>query len=289
MLVSAIGLLPKQWGERIGVSLGRFWFAVDVRHRRITMENLLRSYAREMSPADIRKTARQVFENLGKVFFEVCWAWRLDPHQWPRFFTIQGRHHMESAVNKGKGVLSLTAHFGNWELLTIVGAILDIKLGIVYRPLDFPPLNQIIVDLRTRFGAELIQRRKSFRKILLLLREKGTAALLMDQNVDWYEGVFVDFFGRPTCTNKGMALLALKSDAPVVPVFLVRESGGFTVKFFPEIPLVKTGDRTKDIEINTQRYTRAIESMVRQYPEQWFWVHRRWKTRSYQPWPRETP
>ncbi len=111
--------------------------------------------------------------------------------------------------------------------------------------------------------------------------------LLMDQNVAWREGVFADFFGRPACTNKGMALLALKTGAPVIPAFLIRNHSGFTAKFLPEIPLIKTGDKVKDLEANTAQYNRVIESVVRQYPDQWFWVHRRWNTRPFYPWPRE--
>ena len=109
----------------------------------------------------------------------------------------------------------------------------------------------------------------------------------MDQNVDWYEGVYADFMGHLACTNKGLALLALKTRAPVVPAFIVRERGGFTAKFLPEISLKITGDTTRDVEENTQRYNNVIESFLRQYPDQWFWLHQRWKTKPYLPWPRE--
>lgn len=126
-----------------------------------------------------------------------------------------------------------------------------------------------------------------FSLLSLIPKHRGELfVLLLDQSVDCYEGVFVDFFGHRTCTNKGMVLLALKTEAPVVPAFLIREKFGFTGKFLPEIPLTKTGDKTKDLEINTEKYNKVIESVVRQYPEQWFWVHRRWKTRPFSPWPR---
>jgi KDO2-lipid IV(A) lauroyltransferase len=109
----------------------------------------------------------------------------------------------------------------------------------------------------------------------------------MDQNVDWYEGVFVDFFGYRACTNKGMALLARRTEAPVIPVFLVREKSGFMAEFGSEIPLIKTEDIRKDLESNTQQYNRIIEDFVRRYPDQWFWVHQRWKTKPYCLWPRK--
>jgi KDO2-lipid IV(A) lauroyltransferase len=104
--------------------------------------------------------------------------------------------------------------------------------------------------------------------------------------VDWYEGVFADFFGRRACTNSGMALLALKTGAAVVPVFLARQGSGFVAEFGEELLLVRTGDKRKDIETNTQKYNHVLESIIRRYPEQWFWVHQRWKTKPYQPWPR---
>jgi KDO2-lipid IV(A) lauroyltransferase len=113
-------------------------------------------------------------------------------------------------------------------------------------------------------------------------------ALLMDQNVDWYEGVFVDFMGHRACTNKGLALLALKTGAPVVPCFMIREKKGFRAEFGPEISTLKTGDRQKDIEVNTREYNKIIENVIHRYPDQWFWIHQRWKTKPYQPWPRKT-
>ena len=113
-------------------------------------------------------------------------------------------------------------------------------------------------------------------------------ALLMDQNVDWYEGVFVDFMGHRACTNKGLAFLALKTEAPVIPVFLIREKKGFKAEFGPEIPTLKTGDKQKDIEANTREYNRVIENVIHRYPDQWFWIHQRWKTKPYQPWPGKT-
>jgi KDO2-lipid IV(A) lauroyltransferase len=157
-------------------------------------------------------------------------------------------------------------------------------VDIIYRPLDFRPLDKFFVELRTQFGGNLIPKGRSMRRILKILQEGKPLAFLMDQNVDWYEGVFVEFLGRPACTNKGLALLALATEAPVVPIFLVREASYFRVEIGPEVPLVKTGDKTKDIETNTQKYNEVIEAMVRRYPDQWFWVHQRWKTRPYKPW-----
>ena len=281
LLVCALGILPREWGLGLGAFLGRLVFLLDRRHREVALNNLRYAFSNEMTAEEIRHTARSVFENLGKVIFEVCWAWQLDEKKLLRYFRMEGLVNMQQACRKNRGVPVLTGHFGNWELLSVVVSFLDRPISIVYRPLDFSPMNRFIEAFRTRFGAGLIHRRKALRRILSVLGHGGIVAILLDQGVDWYEGVFVDFFGHRACTNQVMARLALKTGAPVVPVFLIREERGFTATFRPEIPLVKTGDLIKDVEINTENYNRTIESVIRRYPDQWFWVHRRWKVRPY--------
>ena len=127
------------------------------------------------------------------------------------------------------------------------------------------------------------------RSLSWLRREKKPVGVLLDQNVDWYKGVFAEFFGRPACTNKGLALLAMSTGAPVLPYYSFRApDGSFDVYVDPEIPLVKTGDKIQDVWDNTQNYTKALERIIRRRPEQWFWLHQRWKTKPYHRWPRET-
>lgn len=282
-LFRVLGMMPKK--QKLGQALGRLIYQVDGRHRRIALQNIGRAFP-ETSPHDAQQLARRAFENLGQVPFEIGWSLNHHGHCLFRRFRIQGWEHIRRAYERGNGVLVLTAHFGNWELLTVIAARLGYKLSIVYRPLDFAPLERFIVKLRTRFGGKLIPKKKSMRQVLRSLKQGEMAALLMDQNVDWYDGVFTDFFDHPACTNKGMALLALKTGAPVVPCFLAREENGFVGVFLPAVPTIKTGDRFKDIEQNTLLYNRTIEAMIRQYPAQWFWVHQRWKGKPYRPWPR---
>lgn len=281
-----IGLIPKDLGPRVGGFLGRLSFMANKKHREIALNNLTLAYSNEKSPHEIRSLAKKVFENLGKIVFEVGWFARLNRRDFDKHFRIDGLSHYDNAFKKKKGVLLLTAHLGNWELLTIFSGMTGYPVDIIYRPLDFRPLDKFFVNQRTRFGGNLIPKNRSMRRILKVLQKGNTLGFLMDQNVDWYDGVFVTFFGRRACTNKGLALLALKTQAPVVPIFLVREESGFSVKIGPEVPLIKTGDKRKDIEANTQQYNDVIEAFVRRYPDQWFWVHRRWKTRPYRPWPK---
>lgn len=285
----SLALVPRTWGEAAGRSLGRIWFAMDRKHRRIAEKNLRRAFP-EKGHREIRRLARRVFMGIGQVPFEIGWSLTVNGRNFGRRFRVDGLHHLQTAYNRGNGVLTLTGHTGNWELLPLATAMAaGYPASIIYRPLDFAPLDRFFIDLRSRYGATMIPKAHSMRRVLKSLRRRELVGVLLDQNVDWYDGVFVDFFGHPACTNKGLALLAMKTGAPVVPGFLMREGRTFRAVFRPEIPLIRTGDRTKDIETNTQRYNDALEALIREYPDQWFWVHRRWKGKPYRPWPRQMP
>jgi len=281
-----LGMIPRKWAYRLSHFIGLIFFHVDRKHQKIALSNLTNAFKNEKDNYEIRKIAKQVFKNLALILFEIGWSLSLTKKEFSKYFIINGLSRLETARKKGRGVLVFTAHTGNWELLPVASTITGYQISILFRPLDFPPLNQFFLKIRSRFGANMVPTARSMRKILQNLKQGGLVGILMDQNVDWHEGVFVDFFGRRACTNKGLALLALKTKAPVIPIFLVREKTGFRVEIGEEILLVKTGDKIKDIEANTQQYNDAIEAFVRRYPDQWFWVHQRWKTRPYWPWPR---
>ena len=159
-------------------------------------------------------------------------------------------------------------------------ALKGTPFGIVVRPLDNPYLEKAVSGIRTRYGNFLIDKKNGMREILRTLDRGGLVGILLDQNVSRREGVFVDFFGRPACTNKGLALIARKTGAPVIPAF-TRRSGlsRHDIIVGEEVPLVDTGDRDADIAANTQAYTRIIEDFIRDNPDCWFWMHRRWNTR----------
>jgi len=286
-LLGLIGAIPRPVAHNLGILLGRIIYAVDARHRGIVRANLHHAMGGRLSDGMKRRLARRVFENLGLLIFELGESVRDGGRGVARRTRFNGIARYRAAQARNKGVLALTAHMGNWELLTVAAASAGVSLSVGYRPLDFAPLEQAMKYLRERHGATLIPTMGAMFRLIRVLRRGGTVALLMDQNVDYYNGVFVPFFGRRACTNKGMALLSIRSGAPVVPVFLVRDGrGGFIVEFGQELMPVISGDPQKDIEENTTRYNAAIEAMVNQYPDQWFWVHQRWKTRAFCPWPR---
>lgn len=288
MLVKVLGFISLKRALTISLVLGNLLFLLDRKHQKIVVGNLTRAFGMEKNEREIRNLGKKVFGNMILMIFEIAWALKLDEKQFVKYFKIKGYSNIKNAFEKGKGVLVMTAHFGNWELLSVIGAMIRFPLSIVVRPLDFIPFDRFVSNLRTRFGGKIIPKQKSFRSVLRSLNRGEQVLLLMDQNVDWYEGVFVDFFGSRACTNKGMALLSLKTKAPVVPVFMIREKQGFKAVFGPEIPFINTGDKTRDIEENTLRYNMVIEDMIRRYPEQWFWFHQRWKTRPYCVLPKES-
>jgi KDO2-lipid IV(A) lauroyltransferase len=156
------------------------------------------------------------------------------------------------------------------------------RLAVVARPLDFVPMDRVINGLRTRFGAVIIPHKTAARRILKSLRDNMLIGILLDQKVDWYEGAFVPFFGRWACTNKGLAVLALRTGAPVVPAFSVRQGDGrYRIIIEEEVELQRTGDHLRDVEDNTAHFTRIIERYIRKNPNQWFWFHKRWSTKNY--------
>ena len=286
-LIVLIGRIPRAVAKRIGNLLGDAGFWLDRRHREITLNNLALALGDELGAMKRRNIARAVYRNLGQILFEVGWSLNASHKVLNKTIIIEGLNNFRTAYEKGKGVLVITAHIGNWELLSIVAGRASIPTNIVYRPLDFRPLNLFFEKARSRFGTKLIPSRYALLKVLKALKKGEAVAMLMDQNVDYYDGTWVDFFGHPACTSKAMAIIALRTGAPVLPVFLYREDHGFRAVFGDVIPPAVTGDRTKDIETNTAQYTKVIEEGVRLRPEQWFWVHRRWKTKTYSSWPRQ--
>ncbi len=282
-----LGNLPEAARAYCAVCLGRLLFAVDRKHRRVAIDNLTRAFGKEKSRDQIRMIARDVFVNLFRITFETAWSINLPENKFSQHFHIWGRSEFLQAYAKGKGMLLLGAHFGNWEVQMIVAHMMGMPLHVVVRTLDAGFLDRFVEEYRSRFGAVMIpNQRAAMRKIYAALKKGSPVGMLMDQGVDCYDGVFIDFFNRRAATNAGMAVLALKSEAPVLPFFLIRKPNGFHAVLGPELPLIKTGDRTKDIEENTRLYTRVIELYVRKYPEQWFWVHHRWQNRPYCLWPR---
>ena len=286
-LVRGAGAPPLAISRAMGRRLGWVAFWADRRHRQIVEQNLALSFE-NMTRAWVRRTALDAFAHLGMVAAEIPCLARFSSRQILARTRVHGAEVLHQALAQGKGVFFLTGHIGNWEWTGVASGLVFGPACIVARPLDWPPGDQVVNGWRTRFGSWVVPKNRSARQVLSTLRRGQAVGVLLDQNVDWYDGEWVDFFGRPACTNKGLALLARSIGAPVIPGYGFREDDGlFHLYIDPPVPLVKTRDKTQDIWDNTQNYTTALERAIRRKPEQWFWMHQRWKTRPYRFWPRE--
>jgi KDO2-lipid IV(A) lauroyltransferase len=255
------------------------------KHRLIALHNLRCAFP-EKDMEELIRIAKGVYRNLAITaaeFFSMPSITRENLHEWVE---MEGLEHFEAGVAQGKGLLTIIAHFGNWELMPVTVPLFLKFLKpsyIVYRPLDSPLLDNMVEHVRTINGNEMIPKGGSGKRIMELLKENHAIAILSDQNVAAREGVFVDFFGRPACTGVGLAVLALRSGAPVLPMFMARQkSGKYKFIMKPLVEISRTGDYEKDLFENTQRFTKVVEDVIREYPDQWFWIHQRWKTKKWQ-------
>lgn len=278
-LVFFIRLLPHRVALAVGGVLGALALRIDKRHREITLNNLAECLP-EKSPEERMEIATSVYRNLGYSAIEFIRTRSIFSRPVEETFEFKGYRKLDEALGRGRGLLVLTAHCGSWEIMAHLQPMRGYPMAVVARVLDNPYLERAVSGIRTMYGNTVINKQKGMRRILKTLGDGGTVAVLLDQNVTTREGVFVDFFGKAACTNKGLALISMKTGAPVFPVFIHRVGvDRHIIEVGDEIPLIDTGDRDEDIRANTQAYTKAIEDNIRDHPQEWFWMHRRWKTR----------
>ena len=279
-VVRSIGVLPRPLARAVGIGVGRVTYLLHGKLRRVGMRNLGMAFP-EKSIRERRKILRGVFTSLGRQLAEVCLFPRYTCENVSRVVIYDGYENFQQAAKRGKGVLFLTGHLGGWELSAFAHALYGHPLHFVMRPLDNPYLDHMVRDYRTMHGNIPILKDDPVRELLRAMKEGATVGILMDTNMMPPQGVFVNFFAIPACTPSGLARIALRTDAAVVPGFTVWDPAlrKYRLRFDPALELVRTGDNEADILANTQLFTDVIEDFVRQYPDQWLWVHRRWKTR----------
>jgi Kdo2-lipid IVA lauroyltransferase/acyltransferase len=279
-IVKTIGLLPRPLARAIGIGLGQMVYVLHGRLRRVGMRNLDMSFP-EKNRAEKRKILRGVFTSLGRQLAEICLFPRYTAENVSEVVIYDGFENFQSASDAGKGVLFLTGHLGGWELSAFAHSLYGHPLRFVMRPLDNPYLDQMVREYRTLHGNIPILKDDPVRELLRAMKEGATVGILMDTNMMPPQGIFVNFFGISACTPGGLARIALRTDAAVVPGFTLWDPvlRKYRLRFDPAIKLLRTGDNDADIVTNTQIFTNVMESFVRRYPDQWLWVHRRWKTR----------
>ena len=278
--LKTIGLLPRPLARATGIVLGLIVYLLFGRLRRVGMRNLALAFP-EMTRRDRRRILRGTYISLGRQLAEVCLFPRYTRENVSQIVVYEGFENFERAVPRGKGVLFLTAHLGAWELSAFAHSLQGHPLAIVMRSLDNPRVDRLIQSYRTMHGNRTVDKDDFVRGLLAAMRDGETVGILMDTNMTPPQGVFVDFFGIPACTASGLARIALRTDAAVVPGFTVWDSKlrKYILRFDAAVELIRTGDDQADVVANTANFTKIIEDYIRRYPDQWLWVHRRWKTR----------
>ena len=280
LLVRALALLPAPVARAVGIVLARTVYLLHGRLRRVGMRNLQLAFP-QMPVSQRRRILRGVFTSLGRQLGDFCRFPHYDRKNISELAVYDGFEHFERAQARGNGVLFLTAHFGGWEVSSFMHALHGHPLHILVRPLDNPYLDRLVARYRTMSGNRTIPKHDFARAMLAALRASEIVGILMDQNMTSEQGVFVDFFAVPACTSTLMARMALRTAAAVVPGFCLWDATlrRYRVRFEPAMETIRTGNEEADIVANTAAYTKMIEDCARRYPEQWLWVHRRWKTR----------
>jgi len=278
--IKILGALPRSWSRALAISLAWMVYLLHSRLRRVGMRNLELAFP-EKTASERARILRGEFTSLGRQLAEVCLFPRYTLENAKRVIVYDGFENYQRAFARGKGVLFLTAHFGGWELSAFFQSMNGHPLQIVMRPMDNVYLDRMIRRYRTMHGNSVVGKNDFVRGLLAAMKKGEVVGILMDTNMTPPQGEFVDFFGIPACTASGLARIALRTDAAVVPGFTIwdRSLGKYRLRFDPAVELVRTGNAKADVLANTATFTKIIEKYAREYPEQWLWVHRRWKTR----------
>ncbi|MBI2956946.1 MAG: lysophospholipid acyltransferase family protein [Acidobacteria bacterium] len=285
--VAVVGLfvllrsLPRGMARPVGAALGGLLFWLHPRWRRVGLINLRLAFP-ELSERERRRILRRSFRHLGWHLAEFARFPRHTPESIRHVVVYDGFENYQRAAARGRGVLYLTAHVGAWELSSFMHSLQGYPLAYVNRPLDNPLVDALVNRYRCRGGNRALDRRHAARGILQQLRAGGAVGVLMDQNVlEGDANLFADFFGLPASTTAGLARLALRTDAAVVPVFLLWDGRlqRYRLRFEPALELVRTGDPERDMLENTACFNRVLEEVIRRHPDHWLWIHRRWATR----------
>jgi KDO2-lipid IV(A) lauroyltransferase len=280
LAVKLLGLLPRPFARAVGAGIALVLYGVRPPLRRAAMFNLRLAFP-DWTDAQRQRAIRGLIRHMGWMAGEFSQFPKYKRENIEGIVVLDGFENFAAAQSRGKGVLYLTGHMSAWELAPFAQALYGNPLHFLVRPLDNPRVDTLINRYRCLSGNTPIDKNQSARAMLKILREGGTVGILADQNASLDEGVFVDLFGVPACTTSGLARLALRTDAAVVPgwVFWDKKIRKYRLRFEPALELTRSGDEERDVRDATQRFMRAVEDYARQHPDQWLWVHKRWKTR----------
>jgi len=279
-ILKTLGALPRGMARALASTIAAGLYATLPKLKRTAEFNLRLAFP-EWDVARRSSVIRGMVRNLGWMAAEFARMPRYTRENIEEVLVLDGHENFLEGQRRGKGVLYLTGHIGAWELSSFAHALYGFPLHYMARPLDNPRVDALVNHYRGLSGNRPIFKNESARALLKILKEAGTVGILADQNTMPEEGVFVDFFGKSACTTTGIARVALHTVAAVVPGYAYWDGGigKYRLRFEPAVELVRTGDTERDVFVNTQKFAKVLEGIIRKHPEQWIWVHARWKTR----------
>jgi len=280
VLIAVARVVPRRALLRCASAAGSGVFRLLRKEREKTLRNLRSVFAAEKTEQDIVRIGCAVFVNLAKNLAEWILLDRMTEGELGRLVEIRGREHIEGVLARGKGVLVLTAHIGNWEFLAAYVALFIRHGGVIGRKVYVEAYDRLLVEMRRKKRVETFYSTDSPKRILQMLKANCVIGVLPDQDVGYLNGVFVDFMGRPAYTPTGPVALALASGADIVPAFLIRQPDDrYVIHVEPPVGIAASGDKKSDLLEYTARWSGVCEKYIRAYPEQWVWMHNRWKTK----------
>jgi KDO2-lipid IV(A) lauroyltransferase len=279
-VVKGLGLMPQRVARSVGVSVARLFFALRPPLRRTANFNLRLAFP-EWTEAQRKQNISRMVRNLGRMAGEFSQFPKYTPENVSDVVVMVGEENYVAAEQGGNGLLLLGGHIGAWELSSFALGLYGHPCHFLVRAITNSRVDALVNEYRGLSGGKPIEKNESARAILKVLRGGGAVGILADHNTALEEGVFVDFFGVPACSTSGLARIALRTDAAVVPVYALWDEavGKYRLHVDPQVELIRTGDLDADVRANTARFIHIIENIARAYPDQWLWVHKRWKTR----------
>ena len=280
LFIHVLRALPRRMARAAGVVIAAIAYVSHGRLRRVGRRNLELAFP-EMPTSQRAAVLREEYRHLGWLLAEFCQMSTYTRETASLFIRTEGLDHYLGARDRGKGVFVLTGHLGAWELSSFYHSLAGYPMGMVIRRLDNPLVDSLVNSIRCQHGNRVLHKDDFARGLIGAMRAGETVGILMDTNMTPPQGLFVPFFGIEACTASGLARVALKTGAAVLPGFLLWEERErqYVLRFGPELTLADSGDSEADAASNTALFTAVIEETIRQYPSQWLWMHRRWKTR----------
>jgi KDO2-lipid IV(A) lauroyltransferase len=279
-ILKVVSLAPRAFALRAGRAVGMFACAVLPRLRRHADINLRLAFP-DLDESERGRIRRGAFHNLGRLLGEISQFPRLNRENISSIVVYEGLENYLNAAAEGRGVILLTGHIGAWELSVYAHSIYGHPMSFLARRIDNPLVERLAESYRARYGNRSIDKKGSVREVLKTLKSGGVVGILADLNTSCEEGVFCDFFGVQACTTAGVATLALRTGAVVLPGYLIWDEKArvHRLHFEPQVETINTGNQKEDVITNTARYAKVLESIIRRHPDQWLWIHRRWRTR----------